>query len=60
MGRLDGKVAIVSGAARGRARPRHGCSWKKARRSCSATCCDELGERVADELGDEAATCTST
>ena len=61
MGKLDGKVAIISGAARGQGEARRASSSPRARGSCSATCSTTEGEAVAASLGDvRPSTCTST
>ena len=54
MGRLDGKVAIVTGGARARAPRSAAPTWPRAPRSSSPTSPRSAGEALADELGDGA------
>ncbi len=54
MGRLDGKVAIVSGAARGQGEAEARLFVEEGARVVLGDVLDDQGQRVADELGDRA------
>ena len=54
MGRLDGKIAIVSGAARGQGEAEARLFVEEGARVILGDVLDEQGQRVADELGDAA------
>ena len=54
MGRLDGKVAIVSGAARGQGEAEARRFAEEGARVILGDVLDERGQQVADELGDAA------
>ena len=54
MGRLDGKIAIVSGAARGQGEAEARLFAEEGARVVLGDVLDERGQQVADELGDAA------
>ena len=51
MGRLDGKVAVITGAASGIGRESARRFAAEGARVCVVDLVDEAGERVADEVG---------
>ncbi|MEU6658833.1 glucose 1-dehydrogenase [Streptomyces sp. NPDC046821] len=55
MGRLDGKVALISGAARGQGEAEARAFVREGARVVLADLLDKEGEQVAEELGDRAA-----
>ena len=54
MGRLDGKVAMISGAARGQGEAEARLFAEEGARVVLGDMLDELGEVVAKDLGDNA------
>jgi 3alpha(or 20beta)-hydroxysteroid dehydrogenase len=54
MGRLDGKVAIITGAARGQGEAEARLFVEEGARVVMGDVLDEQGEKVASELGDAA------
>lgn len=54
MGRLDGKVALVSGGARGQGEAEVRLFVEEGARVVFGDVLDDLGHRIADELGDRA------
>jgi 3alpha(or 20beta)-hydroxysteroid dehydrogenase len=54
MGRLDGKVAIITGAARGQGEAEARLFVREGAKVVLADVLDDLGKKVAEELGDAA------
>ena len=60
MGRLDGKVAIVTGAARGQGEAEARLFVAEGAKVVLGDVLDDLGKAVADDLGAAPPTSTST